>query len=495
MSNLSELLPAGAGAKSASFVASGTLGSGVTVALKADGTVEAVAENSPSLDSFEGVFLSSNPLYISQQSSLSSVYVPTQDRTYFFWVSSGNMYYSSGTYNGTSWTFASVSSPMFSAQQNSSAHVFYDSSLDKAVIVYESTGGYINRTATARVLSFSGTTVSFGSAAEINYYGIQPNITGDNNGVFAAAYVYYVGNTFGVRQITINGTSIVLGGDQTAMFANGGYWGNTPVTYCDVIDRYVLEDINSSGVRHLTLFSMVGTTPTLVSGINLPSSNNGSPPSALAWNSDVAKLYAFYENTSTYATVAICSVTTSTISIDSNTVISSTTINSNDLSIRSAYNSDVKQVFIGMTQNTTTAPVKYAVLSGTSPTFDVSATDMYSSSDGGGIVAPTSGNAGRFYIAFARQSNPTSSFVFRSGYAATLTGTTNNSASFIGITDQAIADTATGAVIVQGGVSDKVTGLTTGSDYYVQANGTLSTTVSSVPAGRALSSTSILLEG
>jgi hypothetical protein len=44
MSNLSELLPAGAGAKSADFVASGTLGSGVTVALKSDGTVEAVAE-------------------------------------------------------------------------------------------------------------------------------------------------------------------------------------------------------------------------------------------------------------------------------------------------------------------------------------------------------------------------------------------------------------------------------------------------------------------
>jgi hypothetical protein len=39
MSNLSELLPAGAGAKSAEFVASGTLGSGVTVALQSDGTV------------------------------------------------------------------------------------------------------------------------------------------------------------------------------------------------------------------------------------------------------------------------------------------------------------------------------------------------------------------------------------------------------------------------------------------------------------------------
>jgi len=80
-------------------------------------------------------------------------------------------------------------------------------------------------------------------------------------------------------------------------------------------------------------------------------------------------------------------------------------------------------------------------------------------------------------------------WVFTTGYVD------NASERFIGITDQAIADTATGAVIVQGGVSDKVTGLTTGSDYYVQDDGTLSTTVSSVPAGRALSSTSILLEG
>ena len=65
-------------------------------------------------------------------------------------------------------------------------------------------------------------------------------------------------------------------------------------------------------------------------------------------------------------------------------------------------------------------------------------------------------------------------------YAFVYTAYSSNYTSFIGITDQAIANTATGAVIVQGGVSDKVTGLTTGSDYYVQANGTLSTTVSSL---------------
>jgi hypothetical protein len=44
MSNLSELLPTGGGQNAVDFVASGTLSSGQTVVLKADGTVEAVAE-------------------------------------------------------------------------------------------------------------------------------------------------------------------------------------------------------------------------------------------------------------------------------------------------------------------------------------------------------------------------------------------------------------------------------------------------------------------
>ena len=39
------------------------------------------------------------------------------------------------------------------------------------------------------------------------------------------------------------------------------------------------------------------------------------------------------------------------------------------------------------------------------------------------------------------------------------------------------------------------TTLATGTDYYVQTDGTLNTTVTTVPAGRALSATSILLEG
>ena len=105
------------------------------------------------------------------------------------------------------------------------------------------------------------------------------------------------------------------------------------------------------------------------------------------------------------------------------------------------------------------------------------------------ISATYDSTNGKALVAFANNQDDGKIKTYVPAYTIT------NSADFIGITDQAIADTATGAVIVQGGVNSSVSSLTTGSDYYVQDNGTLSTTVSSAPAGRALSSTSILLEG
>ena len=69
-----------------------------------------------------------------------------------------------------------------------------------------------------------------------------------------------------------------------------------------------------------------------------------------------------------------------------------------------------------------------------------------------------------------------------------------NYTDFIGIADAAISDTASGNVTIKGGISTNVSGLTPNSIYYVQANGSLSTTSSSVTAGKALSATSINLD-
>jgi hypothetical protein len=81
------------------------------------------------------------------------------------------------------------------------------------------------------------------------------------------------------------------------------------------------------------------------------------------------------------------------------------------------------------------------------------------------------------------------------GAQAITPGSTNLSATtFIGISDAAISSAASGSVTIKGGISTNVTGLTANSTYYVQADGTLATTSSSVLAGKALSSTSINLD-
>jgi len=69
----------------------------------------------------------------------------------------------------------------------------------------------------------------------------------------------------------------------------------------------------------------------------------------------------------------------------------------------------------------------------------------------------------------------------------------SNVTSFVGITEAAISNTATGAVTLQGGINTSVTGLTIGSTYYVQNDGTLGTGSTSIVAGEALSATSINL--
>jgi hypothetical protein len=76
--------------------------------------------------------------------------------------------------------------------------------------------------------------------------------------------------------------------------------------------------------------------------------------------------------------------------------------------------------------------------------------------------------------------------------ASSLTAT-----NFIGISSAAYADTETATLNLQGGTATNLSGLTVGATYYVQGDNTLGTSAASpsVEAGKALSTTSILLKG
>ena len=83
------------------------------------------------------------------------------------------------------------------------------------------------------------------------------------------------------------------------------------------------------------------------------------------------------------------------------------------------------------------------------------------------------------------------SFTFRLAHS-----TTNND-TFIGITNEAIANAATGTVTLKGGVPTNLTGLTINSDMYLQGDGTISTTSTSpaIKIGKAFSTTAMILKG
>ena len=79
----------------------------------------------------------------------------------------------------------------------------------------------------------------------------------------------------------------------------------------------------------------------------------------------------------------------------------------------------------------------------------------------------------------------------------TVSGTSTNltSENYIGIAAEAISNGATGKINIVGGVNTGQTGLTTAQTYFVQTNGTLATSASSISvvAGTAISSTKVLV--
>jgi hypothetical protein len=116
-----------------------------------------------------------------------------------------------------------------------------------------------------------------------------------------------------------------------------------------------------------------------------------------------------------------------------------------------------------------------------------------------GATTVVSGNGGNFAafdtnqgsMAYAYQDNTDSNTGYALGWQATSTNLT--STNLLGIAAGAISDTATGTINTWGSRNEVQTSLTIGSDYYVQSDGTITTTSTS-PAqliGKAISATQI----
>ena len=435
MSNLSELLPAGAGAKSASFVASGTLGSGVTVALKSDGTVEAVTSQAAGIGTAT-VYDAQNVYEVRSTYDTASGKVVVIYRR----VSGGDGMAVVGTVSGTSISYGTP--VVFETGTATATSIAYDANAQKVVIAYKANEN--SNYGTSIVGTVSGTSISFGTKT------VFESASTDNTTVVYDANAQKVviayrdagnSNQGTARVGTVSGTSISFGSTTVFETSNSQYYsGAYDSANQKIVIAYVDYGNNPSGGAAVGTIS--GTSISFGSPVHFGSSSMTYTSATYdVTNAKVVIAYADGINTSGRAIVGTVSGTS--ISFGSPAVFEAATSSW----VSSVYSSGSGTHAVAY--NSTNGKVIEGTVSGDTISFGT-ATVFVGNTVTNVAVAYDSADQ-KPVISFRDAGNS------NYGTGVVYTNFSTNSASFIGITDQAIADTATGAVIVQGGVVSGVT--------------------------------------
>jgi hypothetical protein len=467
MSNLSELLPTGGGQNA-----------GVTVALKADGTVEAVAETSVTESIGSAVSINTGTF-----NYINSTFDTANDKVLIVYTGASNYGYCIvGTVSGASISFGTP--VVYSSATTYYQDITFDTNAGKCVVFYSdySAGEY----GFAKVGTVSGTSISFGSASYFNSSGgtIYTSCTYDSSEqrVVVAFRDSIESNKGKIVSGVISGTSISFIGESTF---NTGITAFIGVSYDPAQDKTLIFYQDNSNSRYPTcrVANLSGTswsygTETVVESRATEHHgivSIGNSKHVIAYRNDGSP------NNLVQARVATVSGTSVTFGSEANTGLYLN--NSPNLPI--AYDDRSNSiVIVGRNVSATYRPI-YIIGSVTNDAITFGSASVLED------VTSYQGAVG--YDSVNKKIIPIWGFESSNGSAAVLTApyTATNSASFIGITSKAISDTATGAVNVYGGINEAQTGLTIGSDYYVQDDGSLSTTASSVKVGQAISATTI----
>ena len=479
MSNLSDLLPAGAGGKQVDFVASGTLSSGQTVALKSDGTVETISFSGPASAGSPAVFESASIIYTTAtfDSSANKVVVAYRDQ--------GNSNYGTaivGTVSGTSISFGTA--VVFESAESSYNSAAFDSTNNKIVIAYQD-GGNADY-GTAIVGTVSGTSISFGSAAVFESAAIlfASAIFDSTNNKIVIAYRDGGNSNYGTAIVgTVSGTSISFG---TAVVFETGDSVDISATFDSNSNKAVISYQDASNSLYGT--AIVGTVSgTSISfGTAVVYNSGGTYYTTATFDSNSNKAVIAYRDggNSNQGTAIVGTVSGTSISFGAEVVFETGGVTS----LSATFDSNAHKVVIAYqdSDNSQYGTVIVGTVSGTSISFNSSI--VFEAAETQYTATAFDSNAGKVVIAYKDVGN--------SGYGTSVvfTSAASNSADFIGITDAAISSAASGSVTIKGGISSNVSSLTPNATYYVQTDGTLTTTSSSVLAGKALSSTSINLD-
>ena len=433
MSNLSELLPTGGGQNSVDFVASGTLASGQAVALKTDGTVETIASVAQGVGA-ESVFEAATSNYAR------AIYDSNSNKVVIVYVDAGNSAAGTaivGTVSGTSISFGTPAT--FGAAGVTDLFVTFDSTANKVVISYNLSG-----TGKSVVGTVSGTSISFGTAvvfnsASANY--ISSTFDSTNNKI-VIGYRDLGNSNYGTAIVgTVSGTSISFG---TEVVFETADTRNTVATFDSSNNKVVFAygDAGNSQYGTAIVGTVSGTSISFGTAVVFESATVGN--TTATFDSTANKVVIGYDDAgNSYSGTAIVGTVSGTAISFGTAVV----LNTGGTSYTaSTFDSNAGKVVIAYTDqpNSSHGTAIAGTVSGTSISFGDET--VYN-------AAVTYYNAATYdstnnKVVFAYRDEGNSQY----GTAVVFTVASSNNTSFIGITDEAIANTASGSVIVQGGI-------------------------------------------
>ena len=474
MTNLTDLLPAGAGGKQVSFTASGTISSGQTVALNSDGTVSA-AELLPQTLGSSAVFESAATAGASGD-NMSAVYDSVNDKVVVFYRDQGNSNYGTAVVGAISGTSLSFGTPVvYESATVDFVRAAFDSNAGKTTVAFRD-GGNSNY-GTAIVGTVSGTSISFGSAvvfesANVNIYAVSFN-SADNKIVIA--YIDYGNNAYGTAIVgTISGTSISFG--SPTVFDSVNLYSPPGGAAYDVTNNKVVIAYRDASINSNWGAAIVGT----VSGTSISFGSkayfengtiSGSAGTiAVTYDLTASKVFVAYSDggNSNYGTAAIGTVSGTSVSFGTPVVFEAGAV----VKISAVYDSINNKVNIVYADNSNSSKGTLIVgtVSGTSISFETPVI-FNDAATNGEISATFSILSKAVFISYADGGN--SSY----GTGIVFKNESTNATDFIGIADAAISDTASGNITIKGGVaSSGLSGLTPNATYYVQDDGSLGST-------------------
>lgn len=463
--------PASAG--SYSFTASGAIASaGLPVVLNTDGTVSSVtniaqanttqrfSSTGASLGGAIGVAYGNGKIFIVYKDNIGN-----------------NCYGIAGTLSGTTVTWGSAVS--FGA--GGTCCCSYDSTNDKFVAIRNDSSNNMY----AYVATVTGTTVSFGTGNNF--------VTGTNGNSYSGVVfdsvsgkhvvLYQNGNNAYLNSVvgTVSGTTISFGTINTFYSAGANYFN---IGYGDGKILYYYNN-GSTGAAFLRSATISGTTLTFGTAVQI--TTNGSA-GCLVYVPLYGYFVAFVNGTAgLYAQIAnVYGSTVATVGNYTSTGISP----AYDGWVSGAYDATAQKVVVG-----------YNVVTGTYPylaPFNLSLTSVIAGTPYN-IVAGASSweNYSLAYEPVAKKiiagfAYPTT----YNGYTAVYTTPYSTNTNWIGLSNASASSGASVSCTILGGINTSVSGLTTGSYYYVNQSGALTNSVAdAVKVGRALSATSILVSG